>query len=110
VKEVEIQRASNLGPVQQKLGLDPNARICCKVTSIGVTVWDISTGTVYLVDGKTRTVTHIAFTLPTAVKTVIALSDEELKARWSHGWRQGWDDNRQTIFTELIFRGISVFG
>jgi len=107
---VEIQRASNLGPVQQKLGLDPNVRICCKVTSIGVTVWDISTGTVHLVDGKTQTVTHAAFKLPKSVKTIIALSDEELKTRWSHGWRQGWDDNRQTIFTELIFRRISVLG
>jgi hypothetical protein len=44
------------------------------------------------------------------VKDIIALSDDQLKARWSQTWEQGWDDERETLFAELAFRGISVLG
>jgi hypothetical protein len=37
-------------------------------------------------------------------------TDEQLKQRWSASKRDGWSDERETIFTELTFRGVNMLG
>jgi len=105
---MEIQRAANFGPLHQKLGIAPHARICYQITPNGVTVWDIATGTAHTVHAITGTVTTEKFQVPRQVKEIIDATDTELQRRWSENWEQAWSDLRQTIFTELNFRGISV--
>jgi hypothetical protein len=105
---MEIQRAANLGPLYQKLGIAPDARVCYQLTPDGVTIWDIATGTAHAVHAKTGTVTTEKFLVPKQVREIIEATDTELHRRWSENREQAWSDLRQTIFTELNFRGISV--
>ncbi len=105
---MEIHRAANLGPLYQKLGIVPDARVCYQLTPDGVTVWDIATGTAHAIHAKTGIVTTEKFLVPKQVKEIIEATDTELSRRWSDNREQAWSDMRQTIFTELNFRGISV--
>jgi hypothetical protein len=105
---MEIQRASNLGPLHQKLGIAPDARVSYHLTQVGVTVWDIATGTAHTVHANTGTVTTEKFLVPKQVNEIIEATDMELQRRWTENREQAWGDLRQTIFTELNFRGISV--
>jgi len=105
---MEIQRAVSLGPLHQKLGIAPDARVCYQLTPDGVTVWDITTGTAHAVHAKTGTVTRDKFLVPKQVKDIIEATNTELLRRWSEDRKQAWGDLRQTIFTELNYRGISI--
>jgi hypothetical protein len=105
---MEIQRASNLGPLHQKLGISPGGRVCYQLTPDGVTLWDIDTGTAHAIQARTGTVTTEKFLVPKQVKEIIEATDTELLRRWSENRKQAWGDLRQTIFTELNFRGISI--
>jgi hypothetical protein len=106
---MQIQRAANLGLMQQRLGIDRNARISLKFTRDDVTIWDLAAGTVYTVDALGN-VTEAPFQVRKLVQDIIAESDEQLKKRLSETWETGRDEERETIFTELIFRGISPLG
>ncbi len=105
---MEIHRAANLGPLHQKLGIAPDARVCYQQTPDGVTVWNITSGTAHAVHAKTGTVTTEKFLVPKQVMEIIEATDTELLRRWSENRKQAWGDLRQTIFTELSFRGISI--
>ena len=43
---------------------------------------------------------------PRMWKDIIAANDDELKERWLYTMR--WDEQRETLFSELAFRGIDV--
>jgi len=107
---MEIQRAANLGLLHQKLGIAPEDRVAFKLTESGVVVWDLQTETKYVVTvGKPiADVSH--FQLPQNIRNIITEKDDQLKARWSESWMDGWSDERETIFTELTYRGVSVLG
>jgi hypothetical protein len=107
---MEIQRAANLGMMQQKLGIDSNARITYKLTEFGVVIWDLATETRYTVTHGDPNPNVARFRLPQNIKNVISTSDDQLKKRWSESWQDGWSDERETIFTELTYRGISMLG
>jgi hypothetical protein len=107
---MEVHRASELGQLHRSLGIDPNARITFKLAVDGVIIWDLATQMQYTVV-QGRSVPLVAhFQLPQYVNDIISANDDQLKKRWAESWRDGWSEERETIFTELTFRGISMLG
>ncbi len=107
---MQIQRAASLGLLHQQLGIASNARVSFQITDTGVTVWDLETETRYTVGKGMGNATAIPFTLDQQVKNIIGCTDDELKERFAKTSADGWRGERETIFTELTFRGISVLG
>jgi len=107
---MEIHRAANLGLMQQKLEIDPNARITFSLTENGLVIWDLTTENRYTVTQGNPNPSVDRFHLPKNIKDIRSASDDHLKKRWSESWEDGWSDERETIFTELTYRGISPLG
>jgi hypothetical protein len=107
---MEIQRAASLGLLHQKLGIDPNARVAFKLIDTGVVILDLATETAYTVIYGNPQPAIIPFQLSQNVKNIVAATDEQLKQRWSESKRDGWSDERETIFTELTYRGVNMLG
>jgi hypothetical protein len=105
---MQYQQAVRLGMLHRQLGIPPNARIFLQITTegtIGAFIWDLDSGNTYLVvygatpiRGKRE--------VPKKVKDIIAASDDDLKKRWLS--TMGWNDERETVFSELNFRGIDI--
>jgi len=110
VSNMEIHRAANLGLMQQKLGIDPDARITYRLTEHGVVIWDLATEKQYTVTQGNPNPSVARFQLPQKVKDIVSASDDQLKKRWAESWIDGWSEERETIFTELAYRGISTLG
>ncbi len=94
----------------QKLNIEPNARISYQMTQTGVVVWDLSTGNKYTITQGDPNAVVSTFEVPQKVKQIIDAADDELKKRYSASWLDGWSDERETIFTELTYRGINTLG
>jgi hypothetical protein len=107
---MEIQRAANLGLIHQKLGIDSDARITYKLTANGVVIWDLATETQYTVTHGDPKPLVAGFQVPQNIKDIISASDDQLKKRWSESRQDGWSGERETIFTELTYRDISMLG
>lgn len=108
---MQINRGVQLGLLQQQLGIDANARISVQLTQAGaVYIWDFGTGTQFIFDGNLQnvTVTKNHFEVPKRMQEIFNASDTELKKRWDEGWLDGWTDERETIFTELVMRGVNM--
>jgi hypothetical protein len=107
---MEIHRAAEFGLLTQKLGIKPDVRVAYRLTNTGVVIWDLSSGHEYVVRHGDPNPSAGQFALPQNIKAIIEATDEALKKRLSESWMDGWSDERETIFTELIYRGISVLG
>ncbi len=107
---MEIQRAANLGLIHQKLGIDSDARITYKLTANGVVIWDLATETQYTVTYGDPNPSVARSQVPQNIKDIISASDDQLKKRWSESRQDGWSGERETIFTELTYRDISMLG
>jgi hypothetical protein len=107
---MEIHRAAELGLLTQKLGIKPDVRVAYQLTNTGIVIWDLSDGHEYTVRHGDPNPSVGQFTLPQNIKTIIEAADDALKKRLSESWMDGWSDERETIFTELTYRGISVLG
>jgi hypothetical protein len=107
---MEIHRAQSLGLLAQKLGIKPDARISYRMTQSGVVIWDLSTGNEYTVNHNNPNAIVSSFSLPTKIKQIIDATDDDLKKRYSASWMDGWSDERETMFTELTYRGINTLG
>lgn len=107
---MEIQRAENLGLLQQKLGIDREARITFRLIESGIVIWDLKTGTCYTIQHGNLAPSVAILKIPQNVQTVILKSDNQLNERWTVSRQYGWSDERETIFTELTYRGTSVLG
>lgn len=107
---MEIQRAASLGLLHQKLGIDPNARVAFKLIDTGVVILDLATETAYTVIYGNPEPAITPFQLSQNVKNIVAATDVQLKQRWSESKRDGWSDERETIFTELTYRGVNMLG
>lgn len=104
---MEIQRAKHFGQIIRQLGIDPDTRLTYERTATGLMFWDLNSGQAYTVNfGQPPTVRP--FVVPEAVRAIIGMTDEQLKKQWSDSWMDGWSEDRETIFTELTFRGISI--
>ena len=97
--------------LHQQLGISPKARILLELTATspsGAFIWDLNTGNTFRVvrAGSSVSVDRGYTEVPQFVQDIMAASDEDLKNRWLSN--MGWDDVRETIFSELNFRGINI--
>lgn len=107
---MEIHRAAEFGPLAQKLGIKPDSRVTYRMTDRGVVIWDLAGGNKYSVTQGNPDASVERFTVPANIQRIIAASDDELKRRYSESWEDGWSEERETMFTELTYRGISALG
>jgi hypothetical protein len=107
---MEIHRAVELGQLYRSLGIDRDARVSYRISAGGVVISDIGAATQYTItQGNTRP-SVARFEVPGYVVEIISATDDQLKRRWSETWLDGWSDERETIFTELTYRGVSMLG
>jgi len=105
---MQIQRGIQLGMLHQQLGIDANSRIAFQLTPTGVVIWDFGAAKRFTVDGTVPSVVEQDFVVPNRMKQIFEASDEHLKKRWDDGLLEEWTDERETIFTELVFRGVNM--
>jgi hypothetical protein len=75
---------------------------------VGVYIWDLDSGNTYTVlheQGQTS-VLRGQRDVPQHVKEIISAETDDLKKRWKA--TMGWDDARETIFSELRIRGVDI--
>jgi hypothetical protein len=109
---VEIQRASNLGAIHRKLGIDPESRISVSVIdSEGrFEVWDLATGNHFTVSAFANppSIDIAQVPVPQWIKRIIEAETDDLLTEYRSTWRDRAAEQRMAIFTELNFRGVSV--
>jgi hypothetical protein len=105
---MQIQLGVQLGMLHQQLGIDANSRIAFQLTPTGVVIWDFGAAKRYTVDGTVPSVVEHDFELPDRMKAIFDASNEQLKKRWDDGFEEGWTDERETIFSELVLRGVNM--
>lgn len=105
---MKIDRAMSLGLLRQQLGINPDARISFKLVPGGVLVWDLETEIEHTANMGNLSSSRRA--LPPEIRRVINASDEDLRREFSSSFMDGWTEERETMFTELAFRGINALG
>jgi len=89
------------------VGLAEKARVYVKVPTngtVGVYIWEMETGNTFtVVPGN---VIRGQAAVPQHVKVIIAASVDELKQLWLS--TIAWDEVRETVFSELAFRGTDM--
>jgi hypothetical protein len=104
---MQYQEAVRLGMLHRQLGIPANARIFLQITTegeVGAHIWDLETGNTYQVThGK---VARGHSDVPQHVREIMAATDGDLKNRWLS--TMGWDEVRETVFSELAFRGVDM--
>src|SRR5579864_6660946 len=103
---MQYQHAVRLGVLHQQLGIPADARIHFQIIDgmIGIFIWYLETGnTCAVLQGNIITGKR---NVPQHVKDIIAATDEDLKKRWLS--TMGWDEVRETVSSELMFRGIDI--
>jgi hypothetical protein len=107
---MEIHPAASLGLMHQKLGIDSKARITYKLTDSGIVIWDLTGGIRYTITQGDPNPSAAQFHIPQNINDIISTSTDQLKKRWAVSWLDGWSDERETIFTELAYRGEDMLG
>ncbi len=105
---MQFFKASRLGRLHHQLGLRDDSRVCLQIMTGGTTgafIWDLETGNTYLLISD-REIIRGKNQIPDHVTQIIASSDSELKGRWI--FAQQWDDERESLMSELAFREIRV--
>jgi len=100
--------ASRLGRLQQDLGLRGDTRVFLQIMTGGATgayIWDLETGNTFLLI-QSQEIVRGQNRVPDRVKEILTASDEDLIARWRA--TQEWDDDRESLMSELAARGIGV--
>lgn len=113
---MEITRGKNLGPLGEKLGIQPDAKVRVALTADGgAQVWDLSTETLHTVKWVEGTVPTSAASaeaqkVPPAVKEILNAPDAALLSRLRDSRQEGATDERETMFSELVARGVKPMG
>jgi hypothetical protein len=100
--------ASRLGRLQQDLGLREDTRVSLQIMTGGATgayVWDLETGNTFLLI-QAQEIVRGQNRVPERVTQILSASDEDLKSRWCAA--EVWDDDRESLMSELAARGIVV--
>jgi len=97
--------------LHRQLGIPANARIMLQMVTdgaIGAFIWDLETGRTYTVLNQSGDTSVLPGQrdVPQHVKEIIAASEDDLKRRWLS--TMGWDEVRETVFSELAFRGVDI--
>ncbi len=104
---IKIHRAQEFGLLTQKVGIAPNARVTYQLTRNGIVLRDLETSTQFTV-AENGDVLEEDFNVPDNLKRIFNASDNDLKKQWDDSWEEGWTDERETIFTELVRRGVDM--
>ena len=107
---MEIHRGQSLGLLAQNLGIKPASRVSYRETQTGVVIWDLTTGKKYTITHGNPDAAVSSFQVPPRIKQIIDATDNELKKWYSESWLDEWSEERETMFTELTYRGISALG
>jgi len=94
--------------LHQQLGIPAKARIFFQITTEGTIdafIWDLESGSTYVVVYGNQPIKGRR-EVPQHVKRIIAATDEDLKKQWLS--TMGWDEERETVFSELSFRGFNI--
>jgi hypothetical protein len=108
---MKYQKAETLGQLQRQLGISPDARVLAQIMTDGpfsAYVWDLETGDTYvMIQGRPINPINVGpCEVPHHVKSIIACADDDLRNRWFTS--EGWNELRETVSSELAFRGIKV--
>lgn len=108
---MQIQSGIRLGSIMiNKLGIRPDSRIAVEGVPRGMIIWDLDAGAKYTITSTVNGTAAVKdeFEVPAWMKQIFAASDEELNLHWEKTWQEGWTDKRETIFTELVRRGVNM--
>ena len=102
---MQVQKASRLGALHMTLGIPAESRVTYQFTRTGgVIIVDLNAAIEYQVEGKNVTKKRVP--INPRVKELLAANNEELKKVWNAG--EGWDDERELVFSELCERGVDM--
>ena len=73
-------------------------------------IWDLDASNKYTITSTAdgTVVTRDDFKVPSWVEHIFGASNDELKKQWTEKWQEGWTEKRETIFTELMRRGVDM--
>ena len=103
---MRFERAIILGVFSTQLGIDHDARIEILPVKNGLKIWDLDSANQYILGLSGETLDAMEKPLPTPLRALLAESDTTLQSRLSSGKLRKWSDERETILSELKYRGV----
>lgn len=108
---MQYQQAVRLGVLHRQLGIPTTARTFVQIMTdgpLGTYIWDLDSENTYImVQGHPNNpILPGRRAVPQYVKDIIAATDSDLKNQWLT--TEGWNEVRETVFSELTFRGIDI--
>lgn len=110
---IEIQRASNLGPLHKTLGIESGSRvaICRRDPSGQIEIWDLGSQRYFTIGSmftSSPTVIGTSKETPQWLQAIINTPSDQLLAEFHSSWEEGAGDRRMTVFAELCYRGVDT--
>jgi hypothetical protein len=107
---MKICQANSLGQLCHLLGIDPAARLGFEREDNPNVFIELKTGTQYTFLEAEKKWSKAQFQLPQSIKDILSGSDDQLRKRWKEISAVEWNDEHETIHSELAIRGISTLG
>jgi len=105
---MRFERAIILGIFCKQMGISPQARVEILPVKDGLKIWDLEAESQHILGLSGETLNSIQKPLPKTLKTLLEESDNALKERLSDRRLRKWSDERETILSELKYRGIDA--
>lgn len=105
---MRFERAIILGIFCKQLGISTNARIEILPMKDGLKIWDLESENQHVLGLSGEPLGSVQKLLPKALKALLAESDDALKERLSNRRLRKWSNERETIMSELKYRGITM--
>jgi hypothetical protein len=90
------------------MGISPQARVEILPVKDGLKIWDLESENQHILGLSGETLSSVQKPLPRALKALLTESDDSLKERLSDRRLRKWSDERETILSELKYRGINA--
>lgn len=105
---MRFERAIILGTFCRQMGISPQARVEILPVKDGLKIWDLEGEYQHILGLSGETLSSVQKPLPNALKALLAESDDVLKERVSDRRLRKWSDERETILSEMKYRGINA--
>jgi len=102
---MRIERAIILDAFCSQLSIDPDARVVLVPAKSGIKIWDLNTEKEYELGQRGETLASASRLLPDRLRTILTMPDEALQERLSSSGLHKWSEERETILSELKYRG-----
>lgn len=103
---MRFERAIILGVFCKQLGIDSDARIEIAPVKEGLRIWDLNSETQHVLGLSGQTLETTDRHVPTNLRALMREPDDSLQERASSRKLGKWSDERETILSELKYRGI----